>query len=733
MKEFRRAALAFVLTFPALAQAQTAAKAAASAAKTATPFAAAPKISVPPDPYLWLEPLHSPRALAWVKEQNRKTLAVLARDPRYGPLKKDIGRILKSKSRLPEPVLRGGWVYNFWQDGAHVHGLWRRVSLADYAKPNPPWQTVLDLDALAAKEKQNWFWQGADCLPPKNDRCLLSLSRGGTDASVVREFDVTAKSFVKGGFDLPQAKSDVDWVDRNHLLVATDFGPGSLTASGYPREVKIWTRGTPLSQARLIFSGKPGDVEDSAQTFFWPGGRASIVTRGMTFFTSREYLINPQGKLVRIPLPPSAEVEGAFHGQILALLQSAWKTHGHLWERGALISLPLDQITAPDFDKYIRLVYLPDRASAFSGLNVAKDVLYVDALHDVSGRVIAMRLGANGWTPAIVPLPDEGSTSVEASDPFETQALISYESFLVPPTLYEVDGDIPNGKPREIKRQPAIFDASRLTVDQHWAKSPDGTMIPYFLVHPKNMKRDGENPTLLYAYGGFDLPMVPAYMPYYSPVIGNEWFAKGGVFAMANIRGGGEFGPRWHEAALKTHRQKAYDDFIAVAERLIGTGVTSPRRLGIMGRSNGGLLVGVAFTERPDLFNAVICEVPLLDMMRYTRIGAGASWEAEYGNPADPKMAAALLRYSPYQNVRPGVHYPKVFFVTSSDDDRVEPAHARKMAAKMEAMGDPLYFYESPEGGHERGEASLNGTTKTMALEYTYLYRRLMSAAADSR
>ena len=721
MKNLRLVLAAVILALPAAARAQTAAKASAAAAH---------KISVPPDPYLWLEPLHSPHALAWAKAQNGKTLAVLAGDPRYDALRKDIGRILKSKSRIPQPTLRGDWVYNFWQDGTHVHGLWRRVRLADYAKPNPPWQTVLDLDALAKKEKQNWFWQGADCLPPKNDRCLLSLSRGGTDASVVREFDVATGSFVKGGFDVPEAKSDVDWLDQNHLLVATNFGPGSLTTSGYPREVKIWTRGTPLSQARLIFSGKPSDVEESAQTFFWPGGRASIVTRGMTFFTSREYLLKPSGRLERIPLPPGAEVQGVFHGQIVALLQSAWKTGGRFFARGALVSLPLDKISAPDFGKLVRLVYLPDRASAFVDLSVAKDVLYVDALHDVSGRVLAMRLGPKGWTARVIPLPDEGSTSVAGSDPFQNRALISYESFLVPPTLYEVDGDAPGRKPRAIKRQSAIFDASGMAVDQHWAKSADGTMIPYFLVHPKNMKRDGKNPTLLYAYGGFGLPMVPAYMPYYSPVIGNEWFAKGGVFAMANIRGGGEFGPSWHEAALKTHRQKAYDDFIAVAERLIKTGVTSPRRLGIMGRSNGGLLVGVAFTERPDLFHAVICEVPLLDMMRYIHIGAGASWEAEYGNPANPRMAAAILRYSPYQNVRPGVHYPKVFFVTSSDDDRVEPAHARKMAAKMEAMGDPVYFYESPEGGHERGEASLNGTTKTMALEYIYLYRRLMDGAA---
>ncbi|HVC08702.1 MAG TPA: prolyl oligopeptidase family serine peptidase [Elusimicrobiota bacterium] len=691
--------------------------------------AAAPKVSAPADPYLWLEPLRSPKALAWAKAQNEKTLAVLAKDPRYQSLKSDIGRILKSKARLPQPALRGDWVYNFWQDGAHVHGLWRRVSLAGYSKPNPPWQTVLDLDALSKKEKQNWFWQGADCLPPENHRCLLSLSRGGTDASVVREFDVATKSFVPGGFDVPQAKSDVDWLDQNHLLVATDFGPGSLTASGYPREVKIWTRGTPLSQARLIFTGKTSDVEDTPQTFFWPGGQASIVTQGLTFFTSREFLLGQDGKLTRIPLPPGAEVEGVFHGQILALLQKDWKAGGRVFASGALISLPLDKIAAPDFGKFVRLVYLPDRASAFSDLSVAKDALYIDALHDVSGRVLAMRLGPKGWTSSRVPLPDDGSASVAASDPFQDRALISYESFLVPPTLYEVDGAA-GQTPRAIKKQPAIFDAAPLTVDQHWAKSADGTMIPYFLVHPKGMKHDGKNPTLLYAYGGFGLPMVPAYMPYYSPVIGPEWLAKGGVFVMANIRGGGEFGPRWHEAALKTRRQKAYDDFIAVAERLIKTGVTSPRRLGIMGRSNGGLLVGVAFTERPDLFHAVICEVPLLDMMRYTHIGAGASWEAEYGNPADPKMAAAILRYSPYQNVRPGVHYPKVFFVTSSDDDRVEPGHARKMAAKMEAMGDPLYFYESPEGGHERGEASLNGTTKTMALEYTYLYRRLMDGGS---
>jgi len=691
----------------------------------------AAKISVPPDPYRWLEPLRSPRALAWAKKQNAKTLAVLTKDPRYGPLKKDIGRILKAKSRLPQPVLRGDWIYNFWQDGTHVHGLWRRVRFTDYSKPNPPWQTVLDLDALSKKEKQNWFWQGADCLPPDDNLCLISLSRGGTDAAVVREFDVAARSFVKDGFDLPAAKSDVDWLDLDHILVATDFGPGSLTSSGYPRLVKIWTRGTPLSQARLIFSGKTTDVEDSGATFFRPEGSVSIITQGKTFFTSNEYLLESGDKLARIPLPADANVEGVFHGQLLALLRTPWKTGAagaRTFSSGTLISFPLDKVEASDSGVYVQAVYIPDRDSAFVDLSTAKDRVYADVLHDVSGRVLALADGAKGWTAGRISLPDNGNTSVASADNFENRVIIQYQGFLTPPSLYSEDAALPgsDAEPKEIKSQPATFDTAGLTVEQFWAKSADGTLIPYFLVHRKDMKYNGKNPTLLYAYGGFELSMVPAYSPYYSPVIGNEWFAKGGVFVMANIRGGGEFGPRWHEEAIKTHRQKAYDDFLAVAQALVNTGVTSPRRLGIMGRSNGGLLVGVAFTERPDLFHAVICEVPLLDMMRYTHIGAGASWVSEYGDPANPKMTAALLRYSPYQNVRPGVRYPKVFFVTSSDDDRVEPAHARKMAAKMEAMGDSVFFYESPEGGHERGEASLNGTTKTMALEYIYLYRRLM-------
>ncbi len=687
------------------------------------------------DPFLWLEPTNSPKALQWVKAQNQKTLSVLTQDPRYKIIREKILKILEAPDKLAYPGLRGKWVYNFWQDRRHVRGVWRRALISDYSTPHPHWQNLLDIDELAKREKKNWVWQGAECLPSSQKRarttqgtafrprlpssyhrCLLNLSDGGTDAKFVREFDIPSRSFVKDGFNLPSAKSEVAWFNQDAILVATDFGPGTLTSSGYPRIVKLWKRHTPLSQAQTLFKGKKTDMEAYGFVNFRPSGSIPVIVRTPAFFRSINYWISPRQKLKRIPIPEDADLKGFFKGLALAVLRSDWKTPSGKFLRGDLISWPLADIEKAHPARFVSLVYRPKLHETIEDALAAKSVLYLSILKNVRGQILEGRLKNSRWSLSEIKLPQNGATDIVTGESLSNTIFASYQDFLTPTTLYLKD----RAGLKAVKKLPARFDARNLVSEQIWTQSKDGTPIPYFVIHQKQIKFDGKNPTLLYGYGGFEISMTP----FYSGIVGKIWLRKGGVYALADIRGGGEFGPAWHEAALKTHRQKAYDDFLAVAKDLIRRKITSPRHLGIMGGSNGGLLVGAAFTEKPGLFNAVVCQVPLLDMLRYTHIGAGASWIAEYGDPKDPKIAAAISRYSPYQNVKPGVHYPRVFFLSSKDDDRVAPAHARKMAAKMEAFGDPVFYYETSDGGHSQA-ANLKKAAKEDALEYTYLFERL--------
>ncbi len=668
------------------------------------------------DPFLWLEPTHSPKALKWVRSQNQKTWAVLSQDPRFSKIRAQILKILEAPDKIPIPSLRGKWVFNFWRDKAHIRGLWRRTTVADYATPRPHWQTLLDLDLLAKKENKNWVWQGAHCLPPSYDRCLVYLSDGGTDARVTREFDLPSRSFVQDGFNLPQAKSETDWLNRDEILVATDFGPHSMTASGYPETVKLWKRHTPLSKAKTLLKGKKTDMEVYGFVDFRPSGAIPIIVKNPAFFRSVNYWISPSQKLKRIPLPEDANLDGFFKGLALAVLRSDWKTPAGKFKRGDLISWPLSALSQKTPEKFASLVYRPKADETIEDVFPAKSVLYLDILQNVRGQILEGRLKNSKWIWTPLSLPKNGATHLVSGNNFSNNLFLNYQDFLTPTALYFKD----HKGLKVVKKLPARFNAQNLVSEQRWARSPDGTKIPYFLVHRKGLPLNGKNPTLLYGYGGFEISMTP----FYSGIIGKVWLKKGGVYALANIRGGGEFGPAWHEAALKTHRQRAYDDFLSVAEDLIQSKITDSKHLGVMGGSNGGLLVGVALTEKPQLFHAVVCQVPLLDMLRYTHIGAGASWIAEYGDPQDPQMAKVLSKYSPYQNVRPGVHYPKVFFISSVDDDRVAPAHARKMAAKMESYGDPVFYYETSDGGHSSA-ANLKKMAKEYALEYVYLMERL--------
>ena len=672
------------------------------------------------DPYLWLEEVESERALEWVHARNKECFDELESDKRFGKFLSQAERLLNAKDRIPYGSIRGKYVYNFWQDAEHVRGIMRRTKPESYRLAKPEWETVLDIDALAKAEDENWVYKGTAWLAPDYERCLIKLSRGGTDASVHREFDTVAKRFVEGGFALPEAKSGVTWLDRDTLLVGTDWGEESLTESGYPRVAKRWKRGTPLAEATTIFEGRHEDIG------IWPrlmdSGEETIalVDQSLTFFTGAYHVIGPDGKLTSLPLQESADLAGFYTGRLLFTLREAWEVDGQTHAQGALLAINAAVFQATGKLPSIETIYTPDERTSIEGVTVSRSGLYVTLLQNVKGRILQFSVNPQSgqWSSKLVPLPENGTVSISAAGPHSDTIFINYEDHVTPDRLSEFDAGA--NKLSTLKSLEARFDAGDLEVHQHMAKSADGTAVPYFVIHRKGLKPDGSTPTILYGYGGFEISLKPGY----SATIGKLWLERGGAYAVANIRGGGEFGPRWHKAALKTERQRAYDDFIAVGEDLAKRGITSPKHLGISGGSNGGLLVGAIFTQRPDLLNAVVCRVPLLDMIRYTKLLAGASWAAEYGDPEDPKMREAILRYSPYQNVFPDKKYPKVFIETSTKDDRVHPGHARKMVARMREQGHEVLYYENTEGGHAAG-ANLKQHARRYALEYVYFSRQL--------
>jgi prolyl oligopeptidase len=664
------------------------------------------------DPYLWLEDTHGAKALEWVKAQNVKSTAVLQADPDYQKDYDAILKVLDATDRIPYGELDHQYVFNFWQDAAHPKGIWRRTTSADYANAAPAWDILLDLDKLAADEHENWVWKGADCTPSLK-RCLLTLSRGGGDAAVVREFDPEARAFVKGGFELAEAKSQITWLDEDTVVFGTDFGSGSMTTSGYPRIVKVWKRGGPMTDARTVYEGKDSDVASGGVVFHDPAGSIALVQRTPSFFTNEYYILDPDGATHQLPLPLGADLKGAQGRALLFTLRDDWTPAGRApIAKGSLIAYT----PAASGDGNLAVLYVPDAHSAIDEVAAGRDAVYVSINHDVTGSIHVFRPAANGtWGQSQLDLPASGSTHIVTTNTWGPEAQFRFESYTTPTTLYATTGE---GKPAAIKSLPARFDATGLATEQFFATSKDGTRVPYFVTRSRSLK--GPAPTVLYGYGGFEISLTPGY----SANFGMLWLTRGGVYVVANIRGGGEYGPAWHQAALLENRQNAYDDFQAVAADLVKRGITTPKQLGIMGGSNGGLLVSANMVERPELFGAVVCQVPLIDMIRYSQIGAGASWEAEYGDPAKPADRAWILKYSPYQNVRKGKRYPPVFFVTATSDDRVTPVHARKMAARMEEQGHTVLFYENTDGGHAAA-ANHRQAAEMWALSFVYLKQML--------
>ena len=675
------------------------------------------------DPHLWLEEVQGDKALAWVRERNAVSTALLQAQPVFADNRAKVLDVLNNRDQIPSMSRRGEYFYNFWRDEKNPRGLWRRTDLEEYRKVLPKWDVLLDLDALGKAENENWVWGGSDCLAPDYNRCLISLSRGGADAKVTREFDIAKREFVKDGFNLPEAKSQLDWVDIHTVYVGTDFGPGSMTQSGYARIIKRWKRGTPISEAQLMYEGKESDVAAFASVDKTPNFERTVFGRSADFYnTEINFLIDD--KLVKIDKPSDASLSWQREWAFL-LLKSDFKVAELTYKSGSLLAIKFDALLRGERSFEVLFEPTATRSLSRSGPTTTRDFLLLNILDNVSGRIEELQYLGGKWQRREVKAPFPGALGAVGmhdpfvkDDPLANHYSMSYLDFLTPASLYL--GKAGSDERELLKRNPTFFDGNGMRAEQRFATSKDGTQVPYFVVYPKGVKTDGTNPTVLYGYGGFQISMTP----FYSGGWGTTWLQRGGVFVVANIRGGGEFGPNWHQSAVKQNKQKSYDDFAAVAEDLIKAGITKPQHLGIMGGSNGGLLVGAVMVQRPELFGAVVCSVPLLDMQRYHKLLAGNSWMAEYGNPDKADEWAYISQYSPYHNVKKGVKYPKVLFATSTRDDRVHPGHARKMAALMLEQGHDVLYFENIEGGHG-GAANNEQRANLVALENTFLWTSL--------
>jgi len=672
------------------------------------------------DPHIWLEEARSPEALEWVDAENTRTLSIFEADARFADLKAEALAIFDSEDRIAMVSFRPDGLYNFWQDKANPKGILRRTTLESYRTAKPEWEIILDIDALAKAEGKEWVYQGSTCLPPALNRCMIALSDGGEDATILREFDTTTKSFVEGGFVLDQkSQGGVQWIDENTLLVSRDFGPGTLTDSEYPFTARVWPRGTKIEDATEIFRGEAADVWAGVSLLRDNAGKvqARIAYRGVSFH-ERLYFVQQDGAWVPLELPKKASPYGIVDGHLLLSTDVDWEVGGQTFVADSLIAVNLDEWKVNPNGAKKSLVWAPGYRQTRQSGAVTGEALYVALLDNVIGKVLRFNFRNGEWISTPVPLPDNATIGIATASNETDQIMYTVSGFLEPTTLFYTDG---SAAPAVLKTSPAFFDPAGMEVEQHQATSADGTLIPYFIVKPKGMTLDGTTPVLMGGYGGFQVPRLPGYLG----VTGKLWLERGGAYVLANLRGGGEFGPGWHQTAIRENKQRTWDDFIAVAEDLVKRGFTSPQHLGIQGGSQGGLLVGTAFTQRPDLFGAAIVQIPLFDMLRYHLIGRGASWIGEYGDPRIPEQRAWIDGYSPYQKIVAGVDYPEPFLWASTADDRTHPSHARKGAAKLKALGQPYYYFEDTTGGHSGGVDN-DQRAKLQALQFIYLMRRLM-------
>ncbi|MFC9896824.1 prolyl oligopeptidase family protein [Nocardia sp. NPDC127579] len=671
------------------------------------------------DPYLWLEEVTDERALDWARAHNGVVAERFAAADRFGALERRILDMLDDDAKVAYPGRRGKWLYNFWRDAEHPKGLWRRTTFEEYAKSAPAWDVLIDVDALAAAEDENWVWAGANVLRPAQNRALISLSRGGADAKVVREFDLETREFIApeaGGYYLPEAKSRLSWIDLDSVYVGTDFGPGSLTDSGYPRVAKRWRRGTELSSAETVFEGESGDVSVVAGYDRTPGYERHYLARATDFFNEQVYLLEKDGGLRHLDVPTDSDLSW-YKDWLTITLKSAWDIGGRSYPAGALL--------ANDFEKFLsgarefEVLFAPDAHTALHGYGWTENYMILSTLEDVQTKLYVLTPGADGWTRRpLADTPPMATTGVTNLDPLESgdEFMLTTSGFTTPTTLL---ASSVGGATTRLKQETAYFDADGIETDQFFARSDDGTMVPYFVLRHRDRKST-PGPTVMSGYGGFEVSRTPAY----SGASGMGWLERGGTWVMTNIRGGGEYGPEWHTQVQKANRYKAFQDFAAVARDLVARGITTPEQLGAVGGSNGGLLMGVMLTRYPELFGAIVCQVPLLDMKRYHLLLAGASWIAEYGDPDKPEEWEYIGKYSPYQNVRADATYPPILLTTSTRDDRVHPGHARKMAALLEEQGHTFWYHENIEGGHG-GAADNKQSAFQAALIYEFFTQML--------
>ena len=674
------------------------------------------------DPRLWLEEVEGEEAIAWAEGENARTFERLQGDERYQGLYDQALAVYQSEDRIPYGTFQGGYVWNFWQDATNTHGLWRRTTMESYLTDSPDWDVILDLDTLSDAEETNWVWRGANCLAPAYDRCMITLSDGGSDAAVRREFSVSERGFVEGGFVTPEAKGGVSWIDADTLMVGLATSEADTTDSGYPSVAYRWARGTDLSAATEAVRGDREDVglfsfrvEDSDGTVYMMASEAD------TFYDTTWWYLPNDGEAMQLPLPPKSSIQEMYQGQLVFTLQEDWTPveGGETYPSGALLSFEMAAFAASGELPEVHTVYVPRERQSLGGIGATRSALMVAIDENVVGGIEAFQFADGEWTSESLPVPENLTIALGSTNSSEDIAFMNAEGFLTPDTLYMINAADMTVNP--IKSIPERFNAEGLVVEQLEAESTDGTMIPYFVVRREDTVMDGSTPTLLYAYGGFEVSIRPSY----SGSRGQLWLENGGAYVVANIRGGGEFGPSWHQAGLKMDRQRIYDDLIAVAEDMHSNGLTSPRRTAVYGGSNGGLLTGVMYTQRPDLWNAVISAVPLLDMLRYHTLLAGASWMGEYGNPEDPDEGAFLRSISPYHNVDANGEYPEIYLYTSTKDDRVHPGHARKMAHLLSELGHDYLYYENIEGGHSAA-ANLEELARRDAMLYAFLMQKLM-------
>ncbi|MDF1769054.1 prolyl oligopeptidase family serine peptidase [Maricaulis sp.] len=674
------------------------------------------------DPRVWLEDVEGERALEWVGGQNERTFDRLQGDERYETLRDQALAIYQSTDRIPYGSYSGGFIWNFWQDAEQTHGLWRRATLESYLTDDPEWDVVLDLDALSEAEDRNWVWRGSNCLAPDYDRCILTLSDGGSDAAIRREFSISDRAFVEGGFETQEAKGGVSWIDENTVMVGLAIDPEDTTSSGYPSVAYRWERGTDLADATEAVRGDADDVglfafraEDHDGTVYMMASEAD------TFYDTTWWYLPIDAEPVQLPLPSKSSIQDIYQGELIFTVEEEWTPMegGETFPQGALLSFTMADFAASGELPPVKTVFVPGPRQSLGGMGSSASAFLVAIDENVVGGLEAFHYADGQWTSETVPVPANMTISLGSTNSHHDVAFMNAEGFLTPDSYYMVDAA--ELTVQEIKSIPARFDAEGLVVEQLEVASTDGTMVPYFVVRHEDTVMDGTTPTLLYAYGGFQVSIRPSY----SGSRGQLWLENGGAYVVANIRGGGEFGPAWHQAGLKMDRQRIYDDLIAVAEDLSERGLTSPRHLGVYGGSNGGLLTGVMYTQRPDLWNAVVSAVPLLDMLRFHTLLAGASWMGEYGNPEDPDEGGFLRSISPYHNVDANGAYPEIYLYTSTQDDRVHPGHARKMAHLLEDLGHDYLYYENTAGGHSAA-ANLEERARSDALLYTFLMQKLM-------